>query len=217
MDNKKFSFTFLVLAVAYTVFLILANILEVKIVNFGIMTATAGLIIFPMSYIINDCIVEIYGFKRAKMTIWLGFVMNLLTVLILQLSIILPADPLWEGQDSFKFIFGNSWRILLASFIAMISGSMINAYVMSKMKFSHKGKMFSLRAITSTIAGELVDSTIFFPIAFYGILPNETITTMIFTQATLKTLYEVIVLPITIVIVNWLKKKETEHNEVVSF
>lgn len=213
MDNKKYSFTFLVLAVSYSVFLILANILEVKVVNFGIMTATAGLIIFPMSYIINDCIVEIYGFRRAKMTIWLGFIMNLFAVLVLQLAIILPPDPLWEGQDSFYAVFGNSWRILLASFTAMICGSMINAYIMSKMKLSHKGKNFSLRAIVSTIGGELVDSTIFFPIAFWGILPKETIFVLIFTQASLKTLYEIIVLPLTILIVNWLKNKETQFND----
>lgn len=208
MDKKRFSFTFLVLTVAYTVFLILANLLEVKIVDMGIMTATAGLLIFPMSYILNDCIVEIYGLRRAKMTIWLGFSMNVITVLLLQLAIILPPDPLWTGQSAFEATFGNTWRILLASFTAMIFGTMVNAYVMSLLKARHNGHYFSVRAIVSTIAGELVDSTIFFPIAFYGLLPDSTIVAMIFTQASLKTLYEVVALPLTIAVVGWLKKKE---------
>lgn len=206
--NKKFSATFLLLAVFFTVFLILANLLEVKIVDLGFMTITGGLIVFPMSYIINDCIVEVYGFRLARFSIWLGFFMNLIAVIFIQLAILLPADAAWDGQDAFVATFGNSARILTASFLAMICGSMVNAYVMSKMKIGQHGKHFSLRAIASTLFGESVDSLVFFPIAFYGILPDATILALIFTQAGLKTLYEIIVLPITIRVVKFLKQKE---------
>lgn len=206
--NKKFSFTFLLLAVSFSVFLILANILEVKIVDLGFMTATGGLIVFPMSYIINDCIVEVYGFRLARLTIWLGFFMNLLSVILIHIAIALPADVSWQGQDAFVATFGSSARILMASFVAMICGSMVNAYVMSKMKLGQQGRNFSLRAVASTLFGETVDSLVFFPIAFYGELPNTTLIALICTQAGMKTAYEIVVLPLTVRVVRYLKRKE---------
>lgn len=206
--NKKFSFTFLLLAVCFSVFLILANILEVKIVDLGFMTATGGLIVFPMSYIINDCIVEVYGFRLARLTIWLGFFMNLLSVILIHIAIALPADVSWQGQDAFVATFGSSARILMASFVAMICGSMVNAYVMSKMKLGQQGRNFSLRAVASTLFGETVDSLVFFPIAFYGVLPNTTLIALICTQAGMKTAYEIVVLPLTVRVVRYLKRKE---------
>ena len=206
--NKKFSFTFLLLAVSFSVFLILANILEVKIVDLGFMTATGGLIVFPMSYIINDCIVEVYGFRLARLTIWLGFFMNLLSVILIHIAIALPADVSWQGQDAFVATFDSSARILMASFVAMICGSMVNAYVMSKMKLGQQGRNFSLRAVASTLFGETVDSLVFFPIAFYGVLPNTTLVALICTQAGMKTAYEIVVLPLTVRVVRYLKRKE---------
>lgn len=206
--NKKFSFTFLLLAVSFSVFLILANLLEVKIVDLGFMTATGGLIVFPMSYIINDCIVEVYGFRLARLTIWLGFFMNLLSVILIHIAIALPADVSWQGQDAFVATFGSSARILMASFVAMICGSMVNAYVMSKMKLGQQGRNFSFRAVASTLFGETVDSLVFFPIAFYGVLPNTTLVALICTQAGMKTAYEIVVLPLTVRVVRYLKRKE---------
>ena len=206
--NRKFSFTFLLLAVSFSVFLILANILEVKIVDLGFMTATGGLIVFPMSYIINDCIVEVYGFRLARLTIWLGFFMNLLSVILIHIAIALPADVSWQGQDAFVATFGSSARILMASFVAMICGSMVNAYVMSKMKLGQQGRNFSLRAVASTLFGETVDSLVFFPIAYYGVLPNTTLVALICTQAGMKTAYEIVVLPLTVRVVRYLKRKE---------
>ena len=206
--KAKFSFTFLILCVFFSVFLILANLLEVKIVDLGIMTATGGLIVFPMSYIINDCIVEVYGFRMARFAIWLGFFMNLLAVIVIQIALLLPPDASWNGQPAFESVFGSSARILFASFTAMICGSMVNAYVMSKMKLGQHGRRFSLRAVASTLLVETVDSLVFFPIAFYGVLPNETLLALICTQAGLKTLYEIIALPVTVRVVKVLKKKE---------
>lgn len=206
--EKKFTVPFLLLAIMFCVFLILANLMEVKIVKVGFLTATAGLAVFPVSYIINDCIVEVYGFRKARFVIWLGFFMNLLVILFLQLAIILPGDPEWGGQEAIETIYGNVPRILLGSFVAFLCGSMVNAYVMSRMKLMSGGKHFSARAILSTLFGESVDSMIFFPIAFGGILGWDKIIALIWTQAFLKTGYEILILPVTIRVVKYLKSKE---------
>ena len=206
--NRTVSLPFLVMGVVFCVCLICSNLLEVKMVSLGGITATAGLIVFPISYIINDCIAEVWGYRKARLIIWLGFLMNLLAVLFIQLAIVLPSAPFWEGQSAFEATFSSTPRILLASFIAFLAGSFLNAYVMSKMKLGQHGRRFSLRAVASTLLGETVDSLVFFPIAFYGVLPNETLLALICTQAGLKTLYEIIALPVTVRVVKVLKKKE---------
>ncbi len=206
--NKQFSLPFVVLAMMFSVFLILANLMEVKVVKIGILTATAGLSVFPISYIINDCIVEVYGFAKARFVIWMGFLLNMIFVVFLQVCIALPSDPSWTAQAAVEQVFGNTPRILLGSFVAFIVGSMVNAQVMSRMKVRDGGKRFSLRAIMSTVFGESADSLIFFPIAFAGMLPLATIVTLVWTQVMLKTLYEIIALPITIRVVKLLKRVE---------
>ncbi len=206
--NKKFTIPFLLLAVLFCIFLVVANMLEVKVVKLGPLSATAGLVVFPISYIINDCIVEVYGFNRARFVIWLGFLMNLVVVLLVQLAIALPPDPVWNGQQAMQAIYGSTPRILLASFVAFVCGSMVNAYVMSRMKVASNGRHFSARAILSTLLGEGIDSLVFFPIAFGGVLPWETVATLIWSQAIIKTAYEVAVLPVTIRVVGLLKRRE---------
>lgn len=206
--NKQFSLPFVVLAMMFSVFLILANLMEVKVVKIGILTATAGLSVFPISYIINDCIVEVYGFAKARFVIWMGFLLNMIFVVFLQVCIALPSDPSWTAQAAVEQVFGNTPRILLGSFVAFIVGSMVNAQVMSRMKVRDGGKRFSLRAIMSTVFGESADSLIFFPIAFAGMLPLATIVTLVWTQVMLKTLYEIVVLPVTIRVVKMLKRVE---------
>ena len=206
--NKQFSLPFVVMAMMFAVFLILANLMEVKVVKIGILTATAGLSVFPISYIINDCIVEVYGFAKARFVIWMGFLLNMIFVVFLQVCVALPGDPSWTAQAAVEQVFGNTPRILLGSFVAFIVGSMVNAQVMSRMKVRDGGKRFSLRAILSTVFGETADSLIFFPIAFAGMLPPATILTLVWTQVMLKTLYEIVVLPVTIRVVKMLKRVE---------
>lgn len=206
--KKQFSLPFVVMAMMFAVFLILANLMEVKVVKIGILTATAGLSVFPISYIINDCIVEVYGFAKARFVIWMGFLLNMIFVVFLQVCISLPCDPSWTAQAAVEQVFGNTPRILLGSFVAFIVGSMVNAQVMSRMKVRDGGKRFSLRAIMSTVFGESADSLIFFPIAFAGMLPLATIVTLVWTQVMLKTLYEIVALPITIRVVKLLKRVE---------
>lgn len=200
----------MVLTVVFVVCLIVANLTEIKTVDLGWFTITAGVVVFPVSYIINDCVVEVYGFARARFMIWLGFFMSLAVALTLQLAIWLPGSREWALQDAMSQIYGAVPRIMIASFTAFLAGSMINAYVMSRMK-ARCGNLpgaFGIRAIVSTIGGEGVDSIIFFPIAFGGELPVSTIVSLIVTQTVLKTLYEIIILPVTTRVVAYIKRIE---------
>ena len=204
--DKKVSVPFMLLGILFCVCLIASNLLETKVVRIGPLTATAGLIVFPISYILNDCIAEVWGFKKARLIIWSGFAMNFLVVLFAQLAVMLPAAPFWEGEEGFNFVFGMAPRIAFASFTAFLAGSFLNAYVMSRMKLRSRGRHFSVRAIVSTLAGESADSLIFFPIAFGGIIPFRELLLMILTQAVLKSLYEVAVLPVTVRVVRYIKR-----------
>ena len=208
MSKVKISVTFMLLAVTFCVCLIVSNLMEIKTVDLGPLTITAGVIVFPISYILNDCIVEVYGFNKARLVIWLGFGMNLLVSLLLQLGIWLPGADSWTGQEAMTVILGAVPRIFAASFIAFLCGSMVNAYVMSRMKIASGGRRFSLRAIVSSLWGEGVDSVIFFPIAFGGILPWCEIAMLILTQTLLKTLYEILILPVTLKAVKLLRDHE---------
>ena len=210
MKEAKISVTFLLLAVTFCVCLIVSNLMEIKTVPLGPLTITAGVIVFPISYILNDCIVEVYGFAKARLVIWLGFGMNLLVSLLLQLGILLPGAESWTGQEAMAMIFGAVPRIFAASFIAFLCGSMVNAYVMSRMKLAagSDGRGFSLRAIVSSLWGEGVVSLIFFPIAFGGVLAWSEIGMLIATQTVLKTLYEVLILPVTMRAVKALRHYE---------
>ena len=204
--KQKVSIPFMVIGILFCVCLILANFLETKLIQIGPITATAGLIVFPIAYIINDCIAEVWGYRKARLIIWAGFVMNFFAVAIAQIAIALPSAPFYHGQEAFASVYGSTLRIAIASFIAFLAGSFLNAYVMSKMKVASNGKGFGYRAILSTLIGESADSLIFFPIAFFGIVPVADLFIMIFTQAALKTLYEILILPVTYRVVNFVKK-----------
>ena len=197
---------FMLLGILFNICLVASNLLETKVIQIGCITATAGVIVFPISYIINDCIAEVWGFKKARLIIWSGFLSNFLVIGLAQIAVMLPAAPFWEGEEGFNFVFGMAPRIAIASLLAFLVGSFLNAVVMSKMKIASSGKNFSLRAIVSTLIGESADSLIFFPIAFAGLIPANEILIMIGTQAILKSVYEAIILPITIRIVEYIKK-----------
>jgi uncharacterized integral membrane protein (TIGR00697 family) len=206
--NNKVSVAFMLFGTLFSVCLITSNLLETKIIQAFNITVTAGLLVFPISYIINDCIVEVWGYKKARLIIWIGFIMNFFVMIVTQIAVVIPAASFWKGEEGFNFVFGMAPRITCASFIAFLVGSFLNAYVMSRMKIAGKGKCFSTRAIWSTIAGETADSLIFFPIAFGGLISLEELLRLMGVQIILKSLYEVIVLPITIRVVKAVKKIE---------
>lgn len=209
MNRKEnVSVTFMLLGVTFCMCLILANLLATKQLQFGPINLTAGVLVFPISYVVNDCITEVWGYRRAKLIIWTGFVMNFAFVMLAWLADLIPGAPYWTNQEGFHALFGLAPRVALASFAAFLVGSLLNAYVMSRMKIRDKGRRFSLRAIASTVVGELSDSLVFFPIALGGIVPKENLALMIVSQVVAKTLYEVVMLPITIRVVDWLKRTE---------
>lgn len=213
------SVLFMIFSILFCVCLITANILETKQIQVLSVSLTGGLIVFPVSYIINDCVCEVWGYSKARMLIWLGFAMNFFFVMVGALCDAIPGAPYWDNEEGFHAIFGLAPRIAAASFIAFICGSFINAYVMSKMKIASNGKNFSLRAILSTVAGESIDSFIFFPLALSSVVPAKELILLMVWQVILKTVYEIIALPITIRVVKALKKYEGEdvYEEGISY
>ena len=219
MNNKdnKVSVLFMLFSILFCVCLIAANVLETKQIAFGSISLTGGLIVFPVSYIINDCVCEVWGYKKARLLIWTGFAMNFFFVMLGAICDMIPGAPYWTNDEGFHAVFGLAPRIAFASFLAFICGSFVNAYVMSKMKLSSGGKNFSLRAVVSTIFGESVDSIIFFPLALWGVVPTEELPWLMLWQVILKTAYEIVVLPLTIRIVRYVKRHEqvdTYDNDV---
>ena len=204
--KDKVSTIFMMLGIVFNVCLVASNLLETKVIQIGGLSVTAGLLVFPISYIINDCISEVWGFRKARFIIWSGFAMNFFVVGLGLIAVALPAAPFWQGEEHFNFVFGMAPRIVCASLLAFFVGSFLNAYVMSRMKVNSHGRNFSLRAVVSTIAGETADSLIFFPIAFGGIVLWRELFMMMCLQIVLKSMYEVIVLPITSRVVRYIKR-----------
>lgn len=200
---------FVVLSIVFSVCLVASNLFEIKIFQAGPLELTGGFLIFPISYVINDLLTEIYGFKKARLVIWTAMLVNVSFVLIAQLVRILPPVGYWDGQEHFSYIFSANFRITLASMLAFVCGSTMNALVMDRMKSRHGRRFFGWRAILSSLVGESVDSVIFFPIAFFGVGMRNILVLMV-TQVVLKTLYEVIVLPVTYRYVLHLREKGEE-------
>ena len=222
-EKKRVSVLFMLFGTLFCVCLITANVLETKQLSFGPINLTAGIIVFPVSYIINDVVCEVWGYGRTRMLIWMGFAMNFFFVIMGAIADWIPGAPYWHGQEGFHTVFGLAPRIAAASFIAFIAGSFMNAYVMSKMKLSSQqnrgaqdggaqnfARSFSARAVLSTVFGEMTDSIIFFPLALGGVIPWEEMPSLMLSQVALKTLYEIIVLPVTIRVVEFTKRHDNE-------
>ena len=206
--NSTVSVSFMLMGILFCVCLVASNLLGTKILQVGPFALTAGVIVFPVSYILNDCIAEVWGFRKARLIIWMGFLMNFFVVALGGIAAVIPAPPFWEGEEAFDFVFGLAPRIAVASLSAFLVGSFLNAYVMSRMKLASKGRNFSSRAIISTIVGEGADSLIFFPLALGGVIPTSALPALMLWQVVLKTVYEVVALPLTIRIVRFLKQHE---------
>ena len=207
-SQENVSVLFMLFSILFCVCLITANLLETKQIAVGPISLTGGLLVFPISYIINDCVCEVWGYGKARLLIWAGFAMNFFVVAMGALCDVIPPAPYWDNQAGFHSIFGLAPRIAAASFVAFIVGSFANAFVMSKMKLRDGERRFSLRAILSTVAGEGFDSLIFFPIAFLGVIPAAELPKMMLWQVFLKTVYEIIALPVTVRVVRALKRHE---------
>ena len=170
----------------------------------------AGVLFFPVSYIIGDVLTEVYGYARARRVIWTGFAALLFMAFMAWAVVSLPAADGWDGQEAYEKVFGNTWRIVAASMIAFWAGEFANSYVLAKMKVWTKGKALWTRTIGSTVVGQGLDSLIFYPLAFYGLAgwPPELLWQVVISQWLIKTAWEAILTPFTSLAVNWLKREE---------
>ena len=180
----------------FTASLIVSNIIAGKTFDFFSFTLPCGVIIFPIIYIVNDVLAEVYGYEKARKVILLGFLMNLVAVICYNITILLPAPVFFENSDAFSVVLGSTFRLLVASFAAYLVGSLVNAKMMVVMKRWDEDKLF-LRCIVSTLFGEGLDAVIFIFIGFLGTMPFEALLLMIVAQALFKTIYEIIVYPLT--------------------
>ena len=206
--NRSVPLSFMLLGILFSVCLILSNLLATKAISIFGISATAGLIIFPISYIINDAIAEVWGYRKARLIIWIAFAMNFMAIVFMQLSVMITPASFWDGQEAYARAFSQAPRVACASLIAFLFGSFINAYVMSRMKIRMQGKGFGVRAIVSTLFGESADSLLFFSIAFAGIFAWKEILIMIVVETLLKSAYEVMILPVTTAVVRYIKRTE---------
>ena len=197
----------MMLCVLMTVCLISSNIFTTKVFTLWGLVLTGDLLIFPVSYIINDCISEVYGYRMARLSIWIAFLMNFFVVAVAQAVVAIPGADFWDGGEHFNYIFRMEIKVAAASLAAFFVGSTVNAAVMSLMKRASKGRKFWLRAIVSSIAGDLADSLIFMPIVFWS-LGLEKLLLMIACQVLAKLVYEAVLLPLTQHVVKVIKVRE---------
>jgi len=199
---------------AFVTVLICSNLIgPAKIVQIdGWPAFGAGLLFFPISYVFGDVLTEVYGYARARRVIWAGFGGLLFASIMASVVVALPPAPFWKNQEAYDIAFGTTWRIALASMFAYFCGEFANSYVLAKIKIMKRGKWLWTRTIGSTIVGEAVDSTLFYPLAFYnaGLMPNEILPAIMLAQFVGKVGVEVVFTPITYKVVGFLKRAEQE-------
>lgn len=202
-ENKKLLFG--TVSSLFCVSLIVANILAFKQFQVGWFVVPTAVLVFPVVYICNDVLAEVYGFNFAKKVIMLGFGANLIATILYNVAILLPYPTYFEGQEAFKLVLSNSFRVLCASLFSYLIGSFTNAYVLEKMK--GRSSLFS-RCVTSTLFGESVDAFFFITLAFIGTMPFGSLMWMVVCQAGFKTLYEMVVFPVTNKVIEKIKAVE---------
>jgi queuosine precursor transporter len=213
LSGARFRYFDFVMA-AFVTILLLSNVLgagKVAVIDLpgiGSWPFGAGILFFPVSYVIGDILTEVYGYARARRCIWAGFGALLFMAFMAWVVVALPPAESWHGQAAYEQIFGQVPRIVLASIVAFWAGEFVNAYVLARMKIWTKGRHLWSRTIVSTVLGQGVDSLLFYPLAFYGVWDNQTLLVVLFTQWVLKVGWEAILTPVTYAAVGWLKRRE---------
>lgn len=205
---QKYSIWFVMVVALFITSLITANIMAVKLIDIAGFIMPAGIVIFPISYIVGDVLTEVYGFRQARKVIWLGFLCNFIVVICLLIGQWLPGAAFWDAQDAYQRILGYTPRLLLASFTAYLIGEFANSLVLARMKVATKGRWLWARTIGSTVIGQGLDSLVFILIAFWGTSPVAVLISAIITQWIFKTAYEALATPLTYVVVNHIKHEE---------
>ena len=217
MPQRQYRYYDLVM-VAFVTVLICSNLIgpakiaQLDLPVLGVVTFGAGVLFFPISYVFGDILTEVYGYDRARKVIWAGFAGLIFASVMATIVVALPPAPFWNHQAAYEIAFGSAWRIVLASMIAYFCGEFVNSFVLAKMKVLTQGRWLWSRTIGSTIAGEAVDSALFYPLAFYGtgIIPDDKLPLVMVAQFVAKVGVEVAFTPLTYRIVNALKRAEQE-------
>ena len=215
MKNKMVTQLYMIFGITFVAAILMGNVMAAKQLAIGTWSTPAGVLVFPLSYIMSDVVAEVYGYKAMRRIIWIGFAFTALQATLLTIAAHWAAPVWYHNSTAFSVVVENAPRILLAQVLAYLVGEWANAVVLSKMKsrnFEKNGtkNKFAWRAVASTIVGEGLDSLIFIPIAFVGVNPLPTIMTTVVLQASIKVAYEVIMLPFT----NWLVNKVKHHEEI---
>ncbi len=190
--------------------LLISNVASTKILELWKFTFDGGTLLFPLSYIFNDVLTEVYGYRHSRRVIWTGFAAAALMSVVFYLVGELRPAPDWTAQDAYMAILGQTPRIVIASLIAYFAGEFSNSYTLAKMKVATQGRWLWMRTIGSTIVGEFVDTGLFVLIAFYGVLPTSLLISVTVSNYIFKVGFEVLATPITYRVVNFLKKTEQE-------
>lgn len=207
IKNNSDAFVFLVALFVAT--LLISNIASTKLFSLGSsLVVDGGTILFPLVYILGDIITEVYGFRKAKKVIFIGFLMSVLMAVTFLAVQYLPPAPGWENQDAFKAILGFAPRIVFASMVAYLVGELINSYILAKLKVATEGRYLWLRTIGSTLVASLIDTIVFSVIAFGGLVPTQTLISLIATVYAIKITVEILITPLTYYVVGKLKKYE---------
>jgi queuosine precursor transporter len=199
---------------AFAVILICSNLIgagkpaQLTVPIFGTVTFGAGILFFPLGYVLGDVMTEVYGFARARRVVWVGFAASVFAAAMAFVVVSLPPSPDWAGQAALAEVFGQVPRIFLASILAFWAGEMANAFVLARMKLLTQGKYLWTRTIGSTVVGQGVDSLIFYPLAFLGVWETRLVFTVLVTNYLLKVLWEIVLTPVTYKIVAWFKAAE---------
>lgn len=194
---------------AFVAILLLSNLIgAAKLSTIGGFTFGAGILFFPVSYVIGDVLTEVYGYANARRCVWMGFAALIFMAFMSWVVVAMPPAAGWDGQAAYESVFGNTWRIVLASIIAFWAGEFVNSFVLAKMKVWTEGKRLWTRTIGSTVVGQAADSAIFYPVAFLGVWDNATVVTVMVTNWALKVAWEALLTPVTYAVVGWIKSRE---------
>ncbi len=210
MPEKKgeLSHLFVIFACLFVTSLLLSNIIAGKLIVIGKMVLPGAVILFPLAYIFGDVLTEVYGYRRARLIIWIGFACNILMVGVFFLVMVIPSPEFFAGEDAFATVLGMTPRVVMASLTAYLLGEFSNAAVLSRMKVLTRGKWLWTRTIGSTLIGEGLDTIVFITVCFWGILPNAILMQMVLYQYLFKVAFEIIATPLTYLLVKWLKHQE---------
>jgi len=207
-QKSNASHLFVIIACIFVSCLLVSNIIAGKLITvFGIVLPGA-VILFPLVYIVGDVLTEVYGFQKARLVIWSGFVCNMIMVAAFYIVLVIPSPEFFEGGSAFALVLGSTPRIVLASLLAYWVGEFVNSMVLSKLKILTEGRFLWVRTIGSSLVGQGLDTFIFIAVSFWGTLPTAVLWQMMMYQYLFKITFEIVATPLTYLVVGWLKRTE---------